>query len=196
MRKRPSAVGEALLGRDPKEYVSFVMFTAVILLAVSLRLRTVSELALLDAEGVHLYLLSDFVATGNYTYDPWSHGPLFYYLARIWFEFTGVSLEAGRTLIALSSVGMLAATYWLRPYIGSTTFWVSAGLIAVHPYLLAPAQIFRHDALLAVILLAAIPCYERLRRRRDRSYAAGLGCLLAAGYASHETAVIFVPLLG
>ena len=71
--------------------------TAILVLAAALRFYQLDGRPVHFDEGVHAYYTWKFAVEGSFTYDPWRHGPLLYYVTAplMWL---GADAAAGRGL--------------------------------------------------------------------------------------------------
>lgn len=182
---------------ENKATILRIGFVLIILgLAVSIRFLHLDARGVHFDEGVYGYYSWKFLTGGEFTYDPWRHGPFLYYVSVVFMAFLGESITTGRTAVAVVSLGMFPALYFLRDELPRPALVFSALVLALHPYVVLTARFYRNDALLATFVLLTIGCYARYYRTGDWIWAVGLGTMAGLAFASKEVAfVIFPPII-
>lgn len=189
-------MGTRLDGSTLRERVSLSRVAAALVVAA---LAVLPRLYGLDArpahwdEGVHAYYAREFLATGEFAYEPWRHGPLLYYLSVPVMWLAGEGVAAGRAAVALVSLGTFPALYLLREEAPRPALVFSALVLAAHPYVLATARFYRNDAMLATFALLLVGCYARYYRTGAWYWALAAGAAAGFAFASKEVAFLVVP---
>lgn len=171
-----------------------VAWALVILsLAAFVRLHNLEARGAHWDEGVHAYYSWEFLTTGEFTYEPWRHGPFLYYLSVPFMRLFGESIASGRTAVAVVSLGMLPALYLLRDELPLPAIVFSSLMLALHPYVVHTARFYRNDVMLATFMLLSIGSYARYYRTGRRAWAAGIGVTAGLAFASKEVAFLILP---
>ncbi|MFC4356360.1 flippase activity-associated protein Agl23 [Halobium salinum] len=169
------------------------LWGVLLLVAVVLRFHALEARPVHWDEGVHAYFAWEFLTTGQFTYEPWRHGPFLYYAGSVAMAVFGERVVVGRAVVAAVSLGSVVAAYALRDELPMPTAAVAGALLAVHPYVLAPARFFRNDAMTATFTLLAVALYVHYRKTPSRGLAAGLGAALALAIATKEVSYFVLP---
>ncbi len=165
----------------------------ILSLAVFIRLYNLDARGAHFDEGVHGYYSWEFLTSGEFTYDPWRHGPLLYYVSVASMKFFGDSLTTGRAAVAVISLGMFPALYFLRDELPRPALIFSGLVLALHPYVVLTARFYRNDVMLATFISLMLGCYARYYRTGKRGWAAGIGLMAGFAFASKEVAFLVVP---
>lgn len=131
-------------------------------------------LILLGGAALRFYRLADFpfhpdeaihawfsLGLGGYHYDPTYHGPLLYHLVAATFGLFGASDWTARLVPALLGVLLLWIVLWPgRKFLETrATLW-SGFLLAISPVVAAYSRRLLHDALVLVLTLGAVFCFQ------------------------------------
>lgn len=142
-----------------------VVAAGIVVLAAALRFHHLGARPIHFDEGVHAYYAWRFATEGEFVYEPWRHGPLLYYATAPPMRLIDDSVVVGRAVVAAVSLAMLPALYLLRRDFPRSTLLFAASVLAIHPYALRTARLYRNDALLATFCLLGIGLYAAYRRR-------------------------------
>ncbi len=139
---------------------------------------------------MHGWFTCKILNTGDYHYEPWSHGPLQYYITALVFHLFGASEFTGRVIPAFLGVLLVLSAYPLRKYIGEVGSVFLALFFTVSPSILYYSRFFRNDiyvALFSVLFLIAILKYLDTEKI---GWAVFAGCVAALSVSAKENAYI------
>ncbi|MEG4231108.1 glycosyltransferase family 39 protein [Microcoleus sp. Pol11C3] len=102
------------------------------------------------------------------TEDP-QHPPLYYVLARYWAQWFGSSVAAMRSLVAVISLLVFPAIYWLawELFESSAVAWMAIAIFAISPYHILFAQEARQYSLWTVTTILSTAALLRAMRATD-----------------------------
>lgn len=179
--------------REKTSVLQVVVALTVLTLAIWIRLHNLDARGVHFDEGVHGYYSWEFLRSGEFTYEPWRHGPLLYYVSVVSMKILGESITTGRTAVAVLSLGIFPALYLLRDELPRQALGFSALVLALHPYVVLTARFYRNDVLLATFSLLLVGCYARWYRTGNWVWAASLGMITGFAFASKEAAFLILP---
>jgi uncharacterized protein (TIGR03663 family) len=155
-------------------------------------------------EGVNGFFLTKLYNTGVYNYDPSNyHGPTLYYFALVpvklnafLFGGSGLSTVAVRLVPAIFGIATVWLALCLRRNIGTIGALTAAALIAFSPGDVYISRYFIHEAHFVFFTLGIIVASLRYYERADPVYLLLASLCAALLFATKETAIISVAVLG
>jgi len=168
----------------------------VLLLAGLSRFAELGSRAMSHDESIHAFLAFKLYQAGFYRHDPSTHGPLLQHMNAAVFWLFGASDATARLVPALAGVGLVAALWGFRRYLGRTGALLAAGLVLVSPTLTFYSRYLRND--LSVCLFSLLWVYGVLRYLEDRRprWLVLVTLTMAASFLSKEVAFIFGAVAG
>jgi uncharacterized protein (TIGR03663 family) len=170
-------------------------WTALVLLALGLRLWDLGSRAFHHDESIHGWFTFQLAYQGDYKYDPVYHGPVQYFMVATAFRLLGDSDLSARLPAALGGVGLVAMAMLLRARFGRGAAFASGVLLALSPNLLYFTRFCREDvwSLLGTFgLFLWLDRWWRTRRVADLGLAAVWG---AVAFASKENFYVLGALM-
>ncbi|NNJ11372.1 TIGR03663 family protein [Chloroflexales bacterium ZM16-3] len=137
-------------------------YLAIVALSVLAHLWGLGQMAMHHDESIHAWSSWRFytgagsfncwggVTAPTYCYDPVYHGPMLYMLTLASYFLFGDGDAQARLPMAVAGIGMVASTWWLRPYLGRRGALIAAALLAFSPSLLYFTRFARHDGLMVL----------------------------------------------
>lgn len=155
-------------------------------------------------EGVNGFFLTNLYRTGFYHYDPTNyHGPTLYYFALViarlnafLFGGSGLSTVAVRLVPVIFGVATIWLVLCLRRHIGAIGALTAAALIALSPGDVYISRYFIHEAQFVFFTLAIVVAALRYYESADPVYLLLAALSAALLFATKETAIISVGVLG
>lgn len=170
---------------------------ATLCLATALRLACPEQTPLHNDEGVNGFFTMRLFHEGYYHYDPANyHGPTLYYLTLPLVYLFGLNTAALRLGPALFGVLTVAGLLALRPRLGTLSAATAALLLAVSPGAVYFSRDFIHETLLASFTLGLVLSAARYRETARPQYLLLASASAALLFATKETAIITVAVLG
>jgi len=169
-------------------------WTALIVLALLLRVWALGERPPHHDEAVHAHFADVLITQGAYRYDPTYHGPLLFYTMGTLFLLLGESLTVARLYPALAGVALVALPLALRRRIGRRAAWWCGVLLAVSPSFVYYSRFARNDVQVALFTAAALILLLRVRRGGGAAIPF-IGVFAALHAISKETFYVTCPLL-
>ena len=169
-------------------------WTALILLALLLRVWALGDRPPHHDEGVHAHFADVLISQGAYRYDPTYHGPLLFYTMGALFLLLGQTLTVARLYPALAGVALVALPLALRRRIGARAAWWAGLTLAVSPSFVYYSRFARNDVQVALFTAAALVLLLWVRRRGG-SVIPWIGVAAALHAISKETFYVTCPLL-
>jgi len=173
--------------RSRGELAAYALLTAA---ALALRLIDLGDRPFHHDESQDAYFSWVFFTQGDYEYDPLLHGPLRFYLTAAMYLLLGDSDFTARLAPALMGTLIVPLPYLLRGQIGRVGAFAAATLLAFGPSFLYFSRFAREDIYFAAISLALLAVTFRFLDRPRAHQPAVIGALLAAAFATKETAFI------
>jgi uncharacterized protein (TIGR03663 family) len=131
-----------------------------------------------------------------YHYDPAYHGPLRFFLTAPLYWLLGASDTSARLLAAGSGTVAVALAFALRRPLGRPAAVASAVLLAVSPSFLYYSRFAREDIVVAALSLGFLVVVLHFLRAPARWQPPAAAALLAAHFATKETAFLAVLVTG
>jgi uncharacterized protein (TIGR03663 family) len=155
-------------------------------------------------EGVNGFFLTKLYNTGVYNYDPTNyHGPTLYYFALVpakinalLFGGAGLSTVGVRLVPAIFGIATVWLALCLRRNIGTVGALTAAALIALSPGDVYISRYFIHEAHFVFFTLAIVVAALRYYESADPIYLLLASLSAALLFATKETAIISVAVLG
>lgn len=134
----------------------------LLLIGIALRQFSLAHAPYSSDEAIHAWFTQDFY---KYTYDPVYHGPLLYHLQAAIFSLLRPGLAGdyiGRLLPSLLGIGCLAVIIGpARRWLGTKGALWSLAMLAISPVMVAYHRVLIHDALVMLLTLGAVLCFQR-----------------------------------
>lgn len=167
----------------------YAIAAAIVILGTALRFIYLTQRPLHHDEGVNGWFLANLFREGIYKYDPANyHGPTLYYIALLFVEVFGLNTTAIRASVAIWGVFIVIASFWLRPYLGTTGTLLSAFFLAVSPGLLFISRYFIHETFFVFLSFAVLICILQYNRRQ------AAGAIATISLAGMLFILLLVPL--
>lgn len=183
--------------KTPSPKICWLIFLALALLALAVRLPQLGERPMHTDESVNAYIIGKLLAGETYQYDPVDrHGPVLYLLAKPVVQLCGAKSFADLTetelrltpvIVGSATVLLLGAAVELFGFIPCL---MAALLFAVGPLPVYYSRYFIHESLFVAATLALILCGWRAVVKKSLVSAALAGLCAALMLAGKETAVI------
>jgi uncharacterized protein (TIGR03663 family) len=148
-------------------------------------------------ESVHADKLGNLLERGRYEYSTADyHGPTLYYVALLAARARGIRRYADldevdlRAIPAVLGVLLVAAHYWLVPYIGLAAAAAAALFTAVSPAMVYYSRYFIHETLLVFLIFVAMLAVFAYFRRPGAGLAVAIGAIFGLMYATKETWIL------
>ena len=187
---RLPALGSLRPGRDP------VLFGVLVAVALGLRLWDLGGRPVHYDESLHAFYSWQLFAGDGYRHEPWTHGPLQFFLNSAVFAIFWDDDFTVRITYALFGAGLVGLPYFLRGYLGQWAALIASAMLALSPALLYFSRYSRNDIYMAFWALALfVLMWRYLHERKDR-YLYLSAAVLALAFATKETAYIIVALFG
>ncbi|HVS10880.1 MAG TPA: flippase activity-associated protein Agl23, partial [Planctomycetota bacterium] len=180
-------------GRGGIEWAFWLVLLGV---SVALRLFDLGSRVMSHDESIHAFYAFELLRKGTYVHDPVYHGPLLYHLNALVFFFLGASDATARVSSALAGVGLVAACWLWRPFLGRAGAFAAALLVALSPTLLFYSRQVWMDIHVALFTLVWIYGAFRYLATRGRRWLALVTLAMALAFAAKEVSFIFGAILG
>lgn len=173
----------------------------LLLLGIALRQFALARAPYSSDEAIHAWFALGFL---NYTYDPVYHGPLLYHLLAMAFTLikpTAAGDYVPRLVPSLLGIGVLALIVGpARRWLGSKGALWSLALLAISPVVVAYHRVIIHDALVMLLTLGAILCFQRSLETHSwtvsgRQARIGVAVLLTLFIATKANAFFIIAML-
>ena len=195
---------EQIVAPEISPRVWLIASLAILAVAAFVRLYVLELKPLHHDEGVNGFFLTNLYRDGVYHYDPSNyHGPTLYFFAlavtklkAFLFGEPGLSTAAVRLVPALFGIATVWLTLQLRRYIGTIGALTAAALIALSPGNVYVSRYFIHEAHFVFFTLAIVVAALRYRETADPVYLMLASISAALLFATKETAIISVAVLG
>jgi uncharacterized protein (TIGR03663 family) len=184
--------------------VWWIASLSILAMAAFIRLYALDLKPLHHDEGVNGFFLTTLYRDGVYHYDPTNyHGPTLYYFAlaitklkAFLFGESGLSTVAVRLVPALFGIATVWLALQLRRHIGAIGALTAAALIALSPGNVYVSRYFIHEAQFVFFTLGVVVAILRYRETTDPVYLMLAAISAALLFATKETAIISVAVLG
>lgn len=174
-----------------------LLFLALAAVAAAFRFPQLAARPMHADEAVHADKLGTLLEQGRYEYSTADyHGPTLYYVTLAAVRVEGIKRYADLNEVALravpAAIGVLlvAAHFWLIPYLGLPAAACAALFTAVSPAMVYYSRYFIHETLLVFLTLCAMLALLAYFRRPSVGLAVALGALFGLMYATKETWMI------
>ena len=148
-------------------------------------------------EGVNADKLGTLLEQGRYEYSTVDfHGPTLYYVALAvarshgFTDYHEINEAVLRAVPAITGVLLVAAHFWLIPYIGLPAAAVAALLTAVSPVMVYYSRYFIHETLLLFFTFCALLAVFAYMRSPSVGRALTVGAVFGLMFATKETWII------
>lgn len=182
---------------EDRSRIELALWVALIVLALVLRLADLGARPFHHDESQDAYFSWTFANDfWSYHYDPLLHGPLRFFLTALDYKLFGDSDFTARLAPALMGTICVALPYALRRQLGRIAAFAAATALCVGPSYLYFSRFAREDIYFAALTLALIVVVWRFLERPFRSGPAAILALVAAMFATKETAFIAMAVAG
>ncbi|HVR28070.1 MAG TPA: flippase activity-associated protein Agl23, partial [Thermoanaerobaculia bacterium] len=164
--------------------------------ATLLRFWDLGSRVMTHDESIHAFYAFELLRKGTYVHDPVYHGPLLYHLNALVYFFLGVSDATARVSSALAGVGLVAACWLWRPFLGRAGAFAAALLVALSPTLLFYSRQVWMDVHVALFTLVWIYGAFRYLADRARRWLVLITLAMALAFAAKEVSFIFGAIFG
>ena len=173
----------------------------LLLTGIALRQWALAHAPYSSDEAIHAWFTLDFF---KYTYDPVYHGPLLYHLEAIVFALLHPGAAGdylGRLVPSLLGIGTLALVLGpARRWLGTKGALWSLGMLAISPVMVAYHRVLIHDALVMLLTLGAVLCFQRALETQSwtqggRQARIGLTALLTLFLCTKANAFFIIAML-
>jgi uncharacterized protein (TIGR03663 family) len=169
-------------------------WTALLAVALGLRLWDLGSRALHHDETLHAFFSYLLYRDGSYEHLPMMHGPLKFFLTALSYLLFGASDFTARVPTALAGAGLVLLPLALRQRLGRTGALAAGVLIALSPTLVYFSRFNRDDMLIAFLTLALVACLWRYLDGGGPLYLALTALVLGLGFATMETTYIHLAI--
>lgn len=185
-----------------------VGYLAIVILSVIAHLWGLGTMAMHHDESIHAWSSWRFFkgeggftcyggrVSPTYCYDPVYHGPSLYVLTLIAYFLFGDGEAQARLPMALAGIGMVASSWWLRPYLGRRGALVAALLLGFSPSLLYYTRFARHDGLMVLWETWMVIGFFRFLDSGKARWLYLVSVGLALAIATHELYYILLFIFG
>lgn len=194
-RTKTRTAGAPWTASDPRyQYVAI----AIVVAGALLRLLYLQTPPFMHDEGIHAIFAYNF---STYKYDPVYHGPLLYHLVAVVFAILGDYDFTARLVPALLGIGLLLMIVGpARGWLGDRAALWSAALIAISPVMVTYHRRLLHDALVLVLTLGAVLCFQRSREtsthtREGKAARIGFAAIIALFLCTKANAFFIIVML-
>jgi uncharacterized protein (TIGR03663 family) len=174
-----------------------LLFLAIAAIAAAFRFPDLAARPMHADEAINADKLGTLLETGKYEYSAVEfHGPTLYYAAAGFARLHGVdnyrevNERVVRALPVFFGVFLVAAHFWLIPYLGLGASAVAALLTAVSPVMVYYSRYFIHETLLVFFTLCALLAGMAYLRGPGARLALAFGALCGLMFATKETWII------
>ncbi|MHB8620168.1 MAG: flippase activity-associated protein Agl23 [Chloroflexota bacterium] len=189
---------DRLFGHSVSLGLTLEQFLWISLVAVAfvMRIWNVGYRAMHHDESMHAYYGWQLFRGGGYQYNPMLHGPFqFHAIALMDFLF-GVSNTSARLTAVLCGTGIVAATWFQRPYLGRLGALITGAIFTISPAFLYYSRFTREDIYVAFFtFLMVVGMFGWLHSRR-RGYIYLLFTATALAFATKENTFITLFMFG
>jgi uncharacterized protein (TIGR03663 family) len=185
--------------------VWWIASLSVLAVAAFVRLYALGLKPMHHDEGVNGFFLTTLYREGVYQYNPENyHGPTLYYFALavtklngfLFGDAAGLSTVAVRLVPAFFGIATVWLALQLRRYIGAIGALAAAALISLSPGNVYVSRYFIHEAQFVFFTLGIVVAALRYRDTTDPVYLMLASLSAALLFATKETAIISVAVLG
>jgi len=169
-------------------------WTALLAVALGLRLWDLGSRTLHHDETLHAFFSYLLYRDGSYEHLPMMHGPLKFFLTALSYLLFGASDFTARVPTALAGAGLVLLPLALRQRLGRTGALAAGVLIALSPTLVYFSRFNRDDMLIAFLTLALVACLWRYLDGGGPLYLALTALVLGLGFATMETTYIHLAI--
>jgi uncharacterized protein (TIGR03663 family) len=194
--------GGARRRRTPREWYAeqdqreLLLWGLLIAAAILVRFIGLGNRPFHHDESQDAYFSYTFRTSGHYEYNPLLHGPLRFYMTAAMYVLFGDSNFTARLAPALMGIAMVALPFGLRNIVGRGAALATAALLAFEPTYLYFSRFAREDIYFACLTLALIVVIFRFLSAPRRHHPALIGAVLALSFATKETTLITVFVMG
>ena len=183
---------------ESRGWVRWEVLAWLVLLAAATLLRfwDLGARVMTHDESIHAFYAYELLRKGAYVHDPVYHGPLLYHLNALVYFFLGASDAAARVSSALAGVGLVAACWLLRPFIGRAGALAAGLFIALSPTLLFYSRQVWMDVHVALFTVPWIWGALRYLADRGRRWLVLATAAMALAFAAKEVSFIFGAIFG
>jgi 4-amino-4-deoxy-L-arabinose transferase-like glycosyltransferase len=173
------------------------LFLALAAMAAAFRFPQLAARPMHADEAVNADKLGTLLEQGRYEYSTVDyHGPTLYYVALAAARARGITRYVDlneavlRAVTAAIGVLLVAAHFWLIPYLGLPAAALAALFTAVSPAMVYYSRYFIHETLLVFLTFCALLAVLAYLRRPSAEWALGAGALFGLMFATKETWII------
>jgi|GEM_PF-3498662 len=170
--------------------VTIVIFVAISILAILIRINIISTWPLEHDESVHLLFSWRLAEMGQFRYHPWRHGPLLYYISALVLPLAEWGHHVARGLVVTLSMSAFLGLYWLRNWIGNKGAVLSSLLFAVHYYTAWISTYYRNDGPLLGVWLCGLAVTAFYIKQPTVKRASAIGIVIAVAFSLKEVTFI------
>jgi uncharacterized protein (TIGR03663 family) len=177
--------------------LTLVLFLAVTILALALRLPYLEQRPMHGDEAVHAIKFGALLEEGFYRYDSFEyHGPTLNYLTLIpaWLssakKLTEINEWTLRIVPVFFGTLLVLLTILLMDGLGKSAVIVAAALTAISPAMAYYSRYYIQEMLLVSFTFGVIACAYRYTRSKKLGWALPIGIFLGLMHATKETCII------
>jgi len=177
--------------------LAVLVFLAIAAIAAAFRFPRLAARPMHADEGVNGDKVGTLLDQGRYEYSAAEfHGPTLYYAALAMARIRGMAhyreLDEAvlRAVPALAGVLLVAAHFWLIPFLGFPAAAAAALFTAVSPAMVYYSRYFIHETLLVLFTFGALLALWTYLRRPSVGWALAVGAMLGLMFATKETWII------
>jgi len=176
--------------------IEFSIYTALVLVALTMRLYDLGGRAVHHDESLHGYFAYQLFNGSGYDHNPLMHGMFLFHSVAASFFLVGDSDFSLRLPMALFGTGLVLIPLLLKPRIGQVGALVAGLLLAFSPSILYFSRFARNDIFMAVFALALVGVMWRYFGDRKNRWLYIAAALIAIGFATKETQYIVIATIG
>ncbi len=180
-----------------KKVVNWVLFAALVVLALAFRTVQLEKRVLHNDEANQMVRAGILLEKGEYEYDPQEHhGPTLYYLSMplaaliAGRDFSETNITVFRMVPVLFGVGLILLILLIRTGLGWGATLVAALFTAVSTCMVYYSRFYIQETLLVFFTFGAIACGWQYFRRETAPWAVAAGVFLGLMHATKETCII------
>ncbi len=173
-----------------------IVYSVIVVAALTLRLWDVGARAMHHDESLHAYFSWKFYVGQGYSYDPLMHGPLQFEVVPLFYLLFGVSEASARLLAVLLGTALVFVPYFLRSYLTRPGALLTSLMICISPGMVYFSRFIRDDIYLAFFTLVLFTCIVRYVDTPKPMYLHIAAASMALAVASIEAAYITFFIFG
>ncbi len=189
--QKTSWLDRPILSICPPLTGEFVVFLLIVLLTIFSRLFYLGARVMSHDENLHVYFSWLFSVGKGYQHTPLMHGPLQFHLLALTYNLLGDSDFTARFPHALASILTIVLLWKWRRFLGRAGTLITAGLMAISPFVLYYGRYARNEAFVGVFFVITLYSILRYLETGKSRYLILLTVSTALHFTAKETAFIY-----